>query len=417
MSPNGLTPEVAAGAKHFRTLILIVAIIYFSVLGIECVHQYITCLQAVPITDNIYNGMQQRSTLVYYLFWFAVAALALGAASFRRAVWLSLYLCLLLVAETASYAYYFATHLHLYHPPVALMYSRFDPHPFVIAVPRPGVFGEVTHDENHRRTTINEGKLPNAKLIYLFGGSTTYDAGNADADTWPTQLSRLLGPGFVVDDFGVPAFSSVENMTQSLFAFRDVAPSCAVYYEGWNDLRMSHIKDLSVDYANYEYSALVGGLALGPHPGFLERNSVLVAYIFSAFATSQPKTLSQGNLREQDPRLSTLYRDNIRLIAAIGKAFGVRVIFIPQILDYDRLTKDVTPTEVPYVVPKDMKRLMGLMNGDLAAAAGQSQAYFLGAPLAESWGNDDFADEGHFNPTGALKFARSIAEDIRKICR
>jgi len=360
--------------------------------------------------------MQQRSTLIYYLFWLGVAALALGAASFRRTTWLSLYLCLLLIAETASYVYFFATHLHLYHPPIALMYSRFEPHPFVIAVPLPGIFGEVTHDENHRRTTINENKLPNPKLIYLFGGSTTYDAGNADADTWPTQLSRLLGPGFAVENFGIPAFSSVENMTQSLFAFRDVAPSCAVYYEGWNDLRMSHIKDLAVDYANYEYPALVGGLALGPHPGFLERNSVLAASIMSTFASPQPRILSQGNLGEKDPRLSTLYRDNIQLIAAIGKSFGVRVIFIPQILDYDRLTKDTRPTEVPYIIPKDMKKLMGLMNDDMTMAAGQSQAYFLGAPLAETWGNADFADEGHFNPTGALKFARSIAEDIRRIC-
>jgi lysophospholipase L1-like esterase len=416
MSANGLPPAEAAGARHFRKLVLAVAIAYFSVLAIECVHQYLTCLRAAPTTDDIYNGMQQRSTLIYYLFWFGLSAVALAAASLRRTTWLSLYLCLLLVAETASYVYFFATHLHLYHPPVALLYSRFEPHPFVVAVPHPGVFGQVTHDENHRRTTINEGKQPNPKLVYVFGGSTTYDVGNADADTWPTQLSRLLGPGFAVENFAVPAFSSVENMAQSLFAFRDVAPACAVYYEGWNDLRMSHIKDLAADYANYEYPALVGELALGPHPGFLERNSVLVAYILSAFATPQPTFQAEGNLGDRDPRLAMLYRDNIRLIAAFGKSFGVRVIFIPQVLDYDRLTKDTRPTAVPYIIPKDMKKLMGLMNDDLASAAAQSQAYFLPAPLAETWGDEDFVDEGHFNPTGALKFARSIAGDIRRIC-
>ena len=262
MSSSEPAPEVSAGAKHFRKLILIVAIVYFSVLAIECVHQYITCLQAHPITDDIYNGMQQRSTLVYYLFWLGIAALALAAASFRRTTWLSFYLCLLLVAETDAYIYHFATNLHLYHPPVPLLYSRFEPHPFFDAEPVPGVFGEVTHDQNHRRTTINAGKLPNAKLVYVFGGSTTYDVGNPDGDTWPSQLSGLLGPGFAVENLGVPKFSSAENMTQSLFAFRDVAPVCAVYYEGWNDLQMSHIKDLADDYSNFEYPAMIQVLAL-----------------------------------------------------------------------------------------------------------------------------------------------------------
>src|SRR5579863_2886002 len=125
MTSSDSAPDATVGAKHFRKLISVVAIVYFSVLAIVCVHQYITCLHAAPITDDIYNGMQQRSTLVYYLFWFGVAALALAAASFRRAIWLSFYLCLLLVAETDAYVYHFATHRHLYHPPVALLYSRF----------------------------------------------------------------------------------------------------------------------------------------------------------------------------------------------------------------------------------------------------------------------------------------------------
>jgi len=417
MSPDEAPPEVAAGAKHFRKLILIVAIGYFSVLGIECVHQYITCLQAVPTEDRIFDGLQQRATLTYYIVWFGVAASALAAALFRRTVWLSSYLCLLLFAETVAYVYYIPTHRHLYHPPVLALYSRYDPHPFVIALPHPGVYGAVTHDGNHRRTTLNEGKIAHPKLIYVFGGSTTYDFGNADTATWPTQLSRLLGPEFAVENYGVPGFSSVENMTQSLFAFRDVAPACAVYYEGWNDVQLSHVRDLADDYANQEYPALVDLLALGPHPGFLERNSVLVAYIESIFATPRQRLAGEGDWHEKDLRLSELYRDNIRLIAAIGKTFGVRVIFIPQVVNYARFTGDDRPSSVPYIWPKDMKNLLGLMNQDLASAAGQSQAYFLGTPLAEKWEDGDFLDHGHFSRRGSMKFAMSIADDLRRICQ
>src|SRR5579863_4141046 len=183
-----------AGALQFRKLIRSVSLGYFSVLSVQCVHQYISCLQAVPTQSNVYNGLQQRATLTYYLLWLALAALALAAASFRRTTWLSFYLCLLLAAETVAYIAYIPIQRHLYHPPILSDYLRFEPNPFVIDIPRPGVFGAVSHDQNHRRTTINEGKVPHPKLVYVFGGSTTYDWGNADADTWPTQLSRLLGP-------------------------------------------------------------------------------------------------------------------------------------------------------------------------------------------------------------------------------
>jgi hypothetical protein len=418
MSQNSSPPDaVEAGAKRFRKLILIIAASYFSVLAIQCAHQYISCLQAVPTDSNIYNGLQQRATLTYYLFWLGIAALALGAASVRKTTWLSSYLCLLLAAETVAYVYYIATERHLYHPPVMALYSRFEPHPFVIAVPRPGVFGGVTHDENHRRTTINERKVPHPKMIYVFGGSTTYDVGNVDANTWPTQLSRLLGPDFAVENYGVTAFDSAENMMQSLFAFRDTAPVCAVYYEGWNDVLKAHIKGLSNDYLNYEYPVLVELLALGPRPGFLERNSVLVALAMSIFASPRRPFALEGDLHEQDLRLSRLYRDNITLIAAIGKTFGVRVIFVPQILNYARYALDERPLGSANIWPKDMKKLMVLMNEDLALAAGQSQTYYLGAPLAEKWEDADFVDFGHFSSRGSMKFASSIAEDLRRICR
>ncbi len=64
-----------------------------------------------------------------------------------------------------------------------------------------------------------------------------------------------------------------------------------------------------------------------------------------------------------------------------------------------------------------MKKLLGFMKEDLASAAGQSQAYFMGTPLAENWEDGDFLDHGHFSRRGSMKFAMSIAADVRRICR
>jgi hypothetical protein len=368
-------------------------------------------------SEDFYRGLREWATLTYYFIWCAISLLALVTSLGKRTVWIAFYVCLVLFAETVSYVCFFATHLRLYQPPLRVLNARFEPHPFVIAIPNPGTFAGVTHDANHRRTTINEGKLAHPRFIYVFGGSTAYDVGNTDANTWPSQLSRLLGPGFDVENLALPAFSSVESMTQSLFAFRDSAPACAIYYQGWNDLRNSHVKDLAVDYSNFEYRNLYDSMPLSRPPGFLEAYSVTVAYFLSLFDPPPPPVASGEVSDQKDLRLSKIYRDNIRLIAAIGETFGVRVIFIPQILDYARMTGNTTWGGEPFIKAKDMKNLMGLMNQDMAEAAGESHAYFLGAPLSENWTDNDFLDMGHFSAAGAKKFSISIAESIHKICQ
>jgi hypothetical protein len=419
MRRNKTTDELSAeaGAKHFRRLVLSVSIAYFSVLSGICVNQYYIYTVAAAGTEatGIYRGMQERATLTYYLFWLAISFLALSAL-WKRTVWLSFYVCIALIAETAAYGYFFASHLHLYSPIPDILYERFEPHPFVVALPRPGVFGPTTHDSHHRRATVNEGKVAQPKLIYVFGGSTTYGT-DSDAEIWPSQLSRLLGPEFAVENYGMLGFSSLENMMQSLFVFRDSPPVCAVYYEGWNDLRNSHVQGLANDYSNFDYPNLVEVLQLGPRPGFLQRNSLLVSYALSIFEPT-PLPRAGGIISDsQDLRLSNIYRQNIKLIAAIGNTFGVRVVFIPQILNYAAMAGDSTSKGEPFVRAKDMRKLMGLMNQDLASAASESQAYFLDAPLSENWQPDDFHDQGHFNPKGSLTFARSIVEEVRRICQ
>jgi len=407
-----------SGAKQFRRLLLTVAAAYFVVLAVVCIKEYFAYTKVMAEnSEDFYRGLREWATLTYYFIWCAISLLALVASLGKRTVWIAFYVCLVLFAETVSYVCFFATHLRLYQPPLRVLNARFEPHPFVIAIPNPGTFAGVTHDANHRRTTINEGKLAHPRFIYVFGGSTAYDVGNTDANTWPSQLSRLLGPGFDVENLALPAFSSVESMTQSLFAFRDSAPACAIYYQGWNDLRNSHVKDLAVDYSNFEYRNLYDSMPLSRPPGFLEAYSVTVAYFLSLFDPPPPPVASGEVSDQKDLRLSKIYRDNIRLIAAIGETFGVRVIFIPQILDYARMTGSTTWGGEPFIKAKDMKNLMGLMNQDMAEAAGESHAYFLGAPLSENWTDSDFLDMGHFSAAGARKFSLSISESVQKICQ
>lgn len=410
------------GASQFRILVLLVAGAAFVALGVESIRHYLDYLHAVSDSSgqDIMRGVQQKATLIYWLFWSGVAAVALLLAASRNTVWVAYFLCLAILVEAIAQGSFLAAHGHLYQPLPAISYAMFDPDPVSLASPHPGNFVDgLSHDANHHRTTVNEGKVANPKLIYVFGGSTTYDVGNRDSDTWPSQLSRLLGPDYAVENYGVPGFSSMEALGQSLFAFRDARVSCAVYYEGWNDLRNAHMAGLQSDYSDYEIPYLNRALLLQSKPGFLQRNSLALAYAASLLAPAAGGKPAGQVSAEKDPRLSKIYRDNIGLLAAIGHSFGVTVVFIPQIVNRAAL-QQATPEDnrlvETFIRRQTMVRMVEFMNQDLADAATQSHANFLDAVEAAPWSSEDFLDTVHFAAKGSLKFAETIAPDLRRIC-
>src|SRR5262249_23552246 len=73
-----------------------------------------------------------------------------------------------------------------------------------------------------------------------------------NGQTWSDDLEQQLGRGYAVINHGVPGYSSVENLLQTLFYLDTygVRPHCAVYL-GWNDIRNAHLPNLDPAYANF----------------------------------------------------------------------------------------------------------------------------------------------------------------------
>ena len=99
------------------------------------------------------------------------------------------------------------------------------------------------------------------------------------------------------------------------------------------------------------------------------------------------------------------------------RVFGVKPIFVPQILNYEQLTAKSPYGWLPYVDDNDIKELMSFMNSDLEAVAEETNSVFLHEPLRINWANIDFVDNGHFSRQGNEKFATSIASRIAEECR
>ena len=137
-------------------------------------------------------------------------------------------------------------------PPGTFEPQRFAWHPLLQAVPIPSLKLTsstglaIQHTREGTRGKDPEGSLDGRTVIATFGGSTTYDIGAGEGETWPDRLAEALGDRSFVVNHGVPGYTTAEHLVQTAFYQTKFgkAPRCAIYYVGWNDLRNAHIAGL-----------------------------------------------------------------------------------------------------------------------------------------------------------------------------
>jgi lysophospholipase L1-like esterase len=278
----------------------------------------------------------------------------------------------------------------------------------------PGTYGRVTHTAEGHRATVNLNKAPNAKLVFVYGSSTTYDSNEVSDDlTWPSVLSDLLGREYIVENHGVPGYSTVQHIIQVLFEFRSTHPTCAVFYVGGTDLQESNLTDLKPDYSDFLLVKLRKMATL--HLGLIQRRSALLSLLGEL---DHRTFVPPGHVsREYDKRLSQIYRQNIKLMAIITQSFGVKPIFVPEIWNDRWLTADSPTILLPYINDSDVKKISPQMNADLEAAASETNTVYLAEPLWANWENADFLDYAHLTAKGSRKLAGLIAPRITTECK
>jgi hypothetical protein len=409
-----MTALEAAGERHLRALLFVLHLLAFAAIGAAALYVQFFW----PRGHDVYSDLQQGASLTYLCVWMGVALVGAVATRWRKTRAVSIAVSVLILLECLSQLYFYSANHRFYHPWARSILDRFEPHPILLGIPHPGAFGGLSHDDMHRRTTINEGKAADARLIYLFGGSSTYDIGNIDSQTWASDLSRLLGPHYEVQNYGVPQYTSLESMLQSLFVFRGDKPACAVYYEGWNDLLHAHVANLADDYSPDQANRVVSTLALEYRPGRIASNWLTLQLFARALQAGPGYGRSHGGTMsdQDDLRLRQIFSENVSLTIDIDRHFGVKPILIPQILNYDFLENHYAGWW-PYIPAKAVRPLMHDLNLELKHTADGSGAAFIDTPLAVDWQGGDFIDQGHFTTQGSAKFAGAIAAGVAANCR
>lgn len=255
-------------------------------------------------------------------------------------------------------------------------------------------------------------------FIFVYGGSTTYDIGITQGQTWVEQLQNDLNNKYTVLNFGVVGHSTEEHLIYTTF-YQDVVPKkpvCAIYYEGWNDVINSHLDHLDSAYANYHALTMAVRrpvLEFGRYSPLFLLTSELGLDRFDT-VPQIPEVLGKPPVPGSDKRLEAIYIEHLKTIAAINSSRGIKTIFIGQIFNKDW---PKGPNIWAPLVPKgDFPQLIERFNSILSSTAGSVSAKYIDAGN-RNFNHDDFADYAHFIAPGAKKFAALISKEVGDYCQ
>jgi hypothetical protein len=311
---------------------------------------------------------------------------------------------------------------------------RFIWHPLLQGTPIPSisvpvVANRVTHNSAGLRGKERDpAVLGGQSVIAVYGGSTTYDIGVTDDDTWANQLELLLGPDrYAVLNHGVPGYSTVEHVVQTAFyqnAF-DIQPRCSLYYIGWNDVREMHIPHLDPAFARFHLRSQIDALQVRRFgAAYLAISPLLTILIRQVSAWTDtarpPRVLEAAPMVGPDPALDRLYLRNVRSISKMNRDRGIRTIWVGQVLNVDELENGKQSNEIDGWIPlmrnKDVWPALHRLNELLRHEAGDLDDVYIDVPVA-AFEPSDFYDNGHFLAPGSRKLARFLAPAVAEQCR
>lgn len=211
---------------------------------------------------------------------------------------------------------------------------------------------KITTTDHYTRWTGAHPYDENLIRVGVFGGSTTFGTEVTDEDSWPALLQQKLGNKYAVINFGVPGYSTAENIIQMALIAPEKHPHIVIFYEGWNDIKNYHEKQLGVDYFSH-------GISQNRNLGFSSLYSQVEDDLFEgnyAFfwiidkiknrikeleSKEQKHKIDSINLFETpDKFVDSIYSRNLRTLKLLARNINAYPIFIPQILNYEKFDSD-----------------------------------------------------------------------------
>ncbi|GEP53266.1 SGNH/GDSL hydrolase family protein [Reyranella soli] len=363
----------------------------------------------------------------YFVYMAALVGLALLLVPWPRLAAVVLSLATLEAAFGLGTAYLYKVRLldQTVFPGVEEAEHRFRWRPLLQGVPIPSDGDDIHHNTlGQRGRERTPQSLDGKATIALFGGSTTYDVGGGEGETWGDRLEQLLGADrFAVINHGMLGYSTAEHVIQTAFYERTygVPPRCAIYYVGWNDLRNSHVRNLDPGYADFHLPGQIDNLEVRrlrqSYVSFSPLLMLVRHFLVLGVDTARAADRHSGQIDSApDPAMEAIFLRNVRTISAINDQRGIKALWMGQVMNHRRLLAGDSWGWVPFLHAQDVSTLMLRLNDLLKhEAEALGDIYVDIAPQA--FASDDFIDDGHFTPSGSRKFAERLAPAVASACR
>ena len=299
----------------------------------------------------------------------------------------------------------------------------FERHPYLVARPKRSVRigragASVSTTPMQTRVTGPAPPKPDAITIALVGGSTTFGTKVTDADSWPWLLQEKLGDRYAVINYGVPGYTTAENIIQMALIVPEARPAVVVFYEGWNDIRNYHWPDFSPDYYWHGLSQvdtlIPGAVDRATFLARAARYSFVMDLLNRAFGTPVRAAPSSPS-SEPDDAVDRVYVRNLQTLKALALRFEMTALFVPQVMNDANFTKKgESRSWTPYIedaaMPTLMRHFNDLMTG--ICSPDEPRCQFVAEVLEAPWGGNDFVDEGHLSRQGGEQLSTILAKRI-----
>lgn len=264
-----------------------------------------------------------------------------------------------------------------------------------------------TNSLGYRGPEIEQPKPADRYRIICLGGSTTYDDGVNDDETYPLRLQQFLreklpGRDIEVINAGVNSYTTAENLANLSLRLLDLQPDAIVLYEGINDWRPRTYPNFDSAYFHYRkvWDGSTRHYEAGP-PGSEMAGGInpFIQYI------NPPGQDVVANARAAG---HAAFERNLVSMAGIAKAHGVDVVMVSNTIDEAN----------PFVLAEP-----GLIDGIrehnevIRKVCAEQGALFIDLDAKFPKGNAVppgglFVDPVHNNPAGSELKARIIADGM-----
>lgn len=285
----------------------------------------------------------------------------------------------------------------------------------------------VNVDEGGNRVTPGQDCGPGAFTVFVFGGSTVFGYGVADADTVPAQIQRQLavrhqGPTCVrnLGQFGWSSTHSVIALVRELQ--ERPAPDLVVFYDGFNEVNL--LGDDGVaggpPRGTPEYDGAIAVARAARHgaaTALLELlRSTHLHEVVGPWGLGSPEPTDESDPPVSPEAIVRAYLANVDSVRGIARAHGFRAAFFWQPTLWVKRGPR-TPEEEQVLADSPVRagapRLLQATYPLIAAeAARRPDLFYLGAIFDEVTTPTPYLDECHLTPAGNAVAAAHVVRRL-----